>query len=113
MSAEPRPEPLRLVNFSLLLWGLVLIGLSVPFAFDGKSWVVAPFAVGGITAGLGVFGLRRREWVRPLFAALYLLAIGCVVVGPLTDIDIYPAAGCISLCVLSVGSAILHRLGPR
>lgn len=113
MPSTDRPEPIRLVNFSLLLWALGIVGLCVPYALEGEPWVFAGFGLAAVTAGLAIRGLRRGEWIRPLFASLYVLALACIAAGPLAESDVWPAVGIVCVTVLSVGGTILHRLGPR
>ena len=113
MPTPPVCEPIRLVNVPLVLWAVAVAALSAAYLPSGRQWVWAGFAVAAITAGLGIWGLRSGQWIRPLFASLYVLAIGCVAAGPLTDLDAYPVAGIVCLTVLSVGATIVHQLGRR
>ena len=57
--------------------------------------------------------MRQSQLIDILIERRWLLAFAMIGVGPLTSLDIYPTAGVICLCVLSVGAAILHRMGPR
>lgn len=105
--------PTRLVNWSLILWGLALAAIPFVRIRELPPWVWLGWGVAAANIGIGIWGLWRGRWLGPMFAALYLLAICLVAAGPLTGVDIYPAAGVLCLTVLSVGAAILHRLGRR
>ena len=104
--------PIRLVGWILIVWGLAIAAIPLARLAELPNWSWLAWGIAAVNLGLGVWALRRRRWLEPMFAALYLLAFAMVAVGPLTSLDIYPTAGVICLCVLSVGAAILHRMGP-
>ena len=97
----------------LILWGFGIAAVPLGSLATLPGWVWLAFGLGAVNVGLGVYGLRRRRWLGPMFAALYLVAFAFVAVGPMTGVDVYPAAGAVCLTVLSVGAAILYRLGER
>ena len=109
----PVPPPIRLVNWTLIAWGVALAAMPLGALDRMPSWIWVAFGLGAVNLGIGIYGLRRRCWLGPMFAALYIVAFGLVAVGPLTGVDVYPTTGFLCLTVLSVGAAILHRLGPR
>jgi hypothetical protein len=114
MPDHQTPSPVRLVNWMVILWGLGIAAIPLRRFDVLPTWVWLAWGLAAVTVGLGVWGLRTRRWIVPMFAALYLLAFSLVAAAMLTDLDDYAVAGVICITVLSVGGAILHRLGqPR
>jgi hypothetical protein len=103
--------PTRLLHLPLASWGLVVIAIGLLYLPSGEGWVWAAFGVGGLTIALAVWGWRTGRDAVPLFAAMFVLAVGLVVGGILAESDAYGAAGALLIGVLATGALIVHRLG--
>jgi hypothetical protein len=102
---------IRRVTLALCAWAVFAIAAGAFYVADGSKAAWVGIGVGVLSLALAFWGRRRRLWLQPLFAAMYLLALAMVLAGLLTDLDVYAVGGIVSLIVLSVGACLLVRLG--
>ncbi|MCR9245617.1 MAG: hypothetical protein NXI31_11340 [bacterium] len=110
MPPPAESSPVRLVNWTIILWGLAIAATPLSSLDRMPSWIWIAFGAGALNIVIGIVGLRRGAWLGPMFTALYALAFCMVLAGALTGVDAYPTTGVLCLTVLSVGAAILHRM---